>query len=139
MKFSNFLLNETKAYLGQRIGDILTALQNLQDDADDLGQRAMERALLNVVSQIRKILHGRWDDTDNKDLLVLQKVGVGIMRGLDETEVNMKELVTSAVGELERLSGDMDEPLNDLGSEESAVDSAKDDSLNYLSGEVDTE
>ena len=33
MNFNLYLLNEQRGYLGQKVGDILTAVQNLHDDA----------------------------------------------------------------------------------------------------------
>ena len=137
MRFRDFLLNENKVYLSEKIGDLLTSLQNLQEDADGLSARAMERGLRGVVNQIRKILHSRWDDSEKATLLLLQKIGVGIMSGLDETDVDMKELVASAVSELER--NDSEEPVNTLGSEEE-VDTGDNDTVDSEGyGELEAE
>ncbi len=123
MRFKQFLLFESKAYLGQRVGDILTALQNLQEDSAGMSARALERSMSKTVDHIRKILHGRWDDSDKKDLKSLQKVGVAMMKAMDETGSDIPSVLASCVAELESLSERIEQPLNNLGSEKSAVDS----------------
>jgi hypothetical protein len=116
-QFRSYLLNESKHYLGQRSGDILTALQNLQDDAAGMGSRALIRACQGVVNQIRRIVHGRWDDEDFKYLESLQKVGVAMMKAIDENE-DMQEVISSSVMELEDLLSKLEVPINSLGSED---------------------
>lgn len=120
-QFKSFLLNETKHYLGQRSGDILTALQNLQDDSAGLGQRALLRACQGVVNQIRRILHGRWDEEDVQYLKRLQKVGVAIMRAIDENE-DLQEVIASSVAEIEKMLDDLQVPINSLGTEDTESD-----------------
>src|SRR6185503_4785915 len=95
-QFKSFLLNESKHYLGERSGDILNALQNLQDDAANMGNRALIRACQGIANQIRRILHGRWDEEEIQYLKRLQKVGVALMKGIDESE-NMEEIIASCV------------------------------------------
>lgn len=116
-QFKSFLFNETKYYLGQRAGDILTALQNLQDDSNTLGNRALIRASQGVVNQIRRILHGRWDEGDVKYLKHLQKIGVAIMQAIDE-KGDLPEVISSAVAEVEKMLSDLETPVNSLGSED---------------------
>jgi hypothetical protein len=41
--------------LGHRVGDVLTAAHDLQDDIDSLGARQIARMSDNIVNQIRKI------------------------------------------------------------------------------------
>lgn len=115
-QFRSFLLNEQRHYLGQRAGDILSALQNLQDDSGALGNRALIRACQSIVNQIRKILHGRWDEADVKYLKYLQKVGVAIMKAIDEKD-DLKEVIASAASEMEGLLNKLEMPINSLGSE----------------------
>lgn len=116
-QFKSFLLNETKYYLGQRAGDILTALQNLQEDMDGLGKRATTRAAQGIVNQIRIILHGRWDEQDEKFLKSLQKIGVALMKAIDENE-DIKEIVASSVNEIEKMLDKLEMPINNLGAED---------------------
>ena len=127
--FEAFLINEGRAYLGEKIGDLLTSLQNLQDDADGMTKHAIERALLRDVGHIRRILRGRWDDVDRPHLELIQKVGNGIMLGLEETDGDLPELVASAVAELESLAGKLEEPLNSLGAERGAVDAEREEEV----------
>lgn len=118
-QFRSFLLNESKHYLGQRSGDILTALQNLQEDMDGLGKRAVMRAAQGIVNQIRIILHGRWDEQDVKYLKSLQKIGVALMKSIDEND-DVKEIVASSVMELEGLLDKLQMPINNLGTEDNS-------------------
>lgn len=131
-KFKSFLLNESKHYLGQRSGDILTALQNLQEDSVNMGNRALIRACQGIVNQIRRILKGRWDDEDINYLKSLQKVGVAIMKSIDENE-DMQEVISSSVMELEDLLKKLQVPINSLGSEDGGTQD------NLESSEMETE
>jgi len=117
MDFKSFLLNEDKYYLGQRTGDILSAVQSLHDDAPNMGNRVLTRSLQEIVNQIRKILHGSWEESDLKYLKKLQKIGVAIAKGID-VKSDLKELVASASQELEDLVNKMDVPINTVGSNE---------------------
>lgn len=125
MSFKNFLINEDKYYLGQRAGDVLTALQSLEEDAPNMGSRAMIRASQGVADQIRRILHGRWDEDEVKYLKRLQKVGVAILRGIDSNE-DMGQIVASCNQEIQEMLGDLETPVNALGSERQEP-SAEDD------------
>ncbi len=117
-KFENFLLNEGRVYLANKVGDVLNALQNLSDDASNgLGRRACERGVQKIVDQIRRILHSSWDDTERGALEGLQKVAVGMLTGLEKTEVDLPSLMASAVETVEEISSNLDEPINSLGNE----------------------
>lgn len=116
-QFRSFLLHESKHYLGQRSGDLLNALQNLQDDADGLGNRALLRSCRGIVNQIRRILHGRWEEEDKKYLKELQKIGVAIMKAVDENG-DLQEVISSSVTELETLLDKLQVPINSLATEE---------------------
>lgn len=115
-QFRSFLLNETKHYLGQRAGDILTALQNLHEDAASMGSRALIRAATGIVNQIRRILRGRWEEADVQYLKQLQKIGVAIMKSIDEND-DIQAVIASAVSEMEGMLDKLQVPLNSLGSE----------------------
>ncbi len=115
-QFRYFLLNETKQYLGQRAGDILTALQNLHDDAANMGSRALIRSATGITNQIRRILHGRWNDEDVQYLKCLQKIGVAILKSIDEND-DLQEVIASSVTELEGMLNKLQMPINSLGTE----------------------
>lgn len=114
-QFRMFLLNEERVYLSTKIGDILTALQELNKDAPNMGKRHLMRLIKNIVRQIRRILHSSWTFEEQQYLKVLQKTGVALMKGLDTNE-DLPTLVSSAVSEIESLSEKMGEPINNLAA-----------------------
>jgi hypothetical protein len=128
-QFKYFLINEQKFYLGAKAGDILTALQNLEEDAPNMGNRALNRAAQGIVNQIRRVLHGRWDDSDVKYLKKLQKVGVALMKAIDEKD-DMEEIVASSGAELQSLLTDLEMPINSLGGEDEFSGKNEDQPLN---------
>jgi hypothetical protein len=113
--FRDFLLNENRAYLGQRLGDILNALQDLNDNAQGLGTRQLVSNSENIVNQIRRILHTRWSDREEPHLKTLQKVGVGIMKAIEEKD-DLPGVLQSASQEVEQLMGRLDVPANKLAT-----------------------
>lgn len=115
LSIKHFLLNEEKIYLGEKVGDILSSLQELQEDATNMGKRHLMRVVKSIVSQIRRILHGSWSYEEEPYLKELQKIGVALMRGLDTNE-DLPSLVKSCTETLEQLSGKLDEPTNTLAA-----------------------
>ena len=79
-KFKQFLINEQSSYLGKRVGDVLTAMQDTQDHLPNLGARHLTKIAEDIVNQIRKILHGSWSPKNQNELKELQKIGVAIMK-----------------------------------------------------------
>lgn len=129
MRFEHYLLCEGKVNLAHKIGDILTALQSLSEDSNSLSKRAMERGVTQVVDQIRRILHDRWEDSERPYLLSLQKVAVALMNALSETDGDMPSVLASAVAEIERASSKLEEPINSVGSEKDSVDDRPEDGV----------
>jgi hypothetical protein len=82
-----------------------------------MGNRALIRACQGIVNQIRRILHGRWEDEDLQYLKQLQKIGVAIMKAIDDN-TEMEEVIVSATTELEELLNKLQMPINSLGTEE---------------------
>lgn len=121
MRFKDFLIHENKYYLGQKAGDLLTAAQSLGEDAPNLGNRALIRGAQGLINQIRRIVHSRWDDEDLKYLKTLQKIGVALCKAIDE-KTDMGEVISSVTQALEEMLGEMEVPVNNLGSEEEAGD-----------------
>jgi hypothetical protein len=115
MDFREFLLNEQRAYLGQKVGDILTAVQDLRDDAKSMGSKNLVRYAEKVVNQIRRVLHTHWSREETKHLKALQKVGVALMKAIEERD-DLEGTITSASQELEKLSGRLGVPLHQLGT-----------------------
>jgi hypothetical protein len=123
MRFKDFLTNENKYYLAQKSGDLLTAAQSLGEDAPNLGNRALIRATQGMINQIRLIVHGRWDDEDLKYLKTLQKIGVALCKAIDDKE-DMATVISSVQSELEDMTGEMEVPVNSVGSEDEEQDNA---------------
>lgn len=123
-QFKMYLITEEKVYLGTKIGDILTAIQQLNGDAPNMGKRHLIRLVKNIVRQIRRVLHSSWTFEEENYLKVLQKVGVAMMKGLDDNE-DLPTLIQSCMDEMQKLSDKLDEPVNNLASP--AVDRDNDD------------
>ena len=113
--FKDFILLENRVYLGGKIGDILTALQELRDDAKSMGTRSLVRYAEKIVNQIRRVLHTHWPKDEIKFLKPLQKVGVAMMKAIEERE-GLEEIVTGAASELEKVLSKMGVPINKIGS-----------------------
>ncbi|RTK95648.1 MAG: hypothetical protein EKK64_06215 [Neisseriaceae bacterium] len=117
MEFKQFILNENKSYLAQKIGDILTASQELRDDVKNMGSRDVIRFSERIINQIRRILHSNWTKEELKTLKVLQKVGVSLSKGIEEKD-NLPEVISGITALLEKLSSDLGQPVNRLASEQ---------------------
>jgi len=114
-QFRKFLITEERVYLGTKIGDILTAIEQLNHDAPNMGKRHLIRLIKNIVRQIRRVLHSSWTFEEEGYLKVLQKVGVALMKGLDDNE-DLPTLIQSCADEMQKLSDKIDEPVNNLAS-----------------------
>ena len=84
LKFKSYLLNEQHEYLAHKVGDVLTGIHELIQGGKQIGTRQLVKHSEVVVNQIRKILHSSWPRSEMKHLRVLQKVGVAIMKTIDE-------------------------------------------------------
>lgn len=115
--FKTFLLNEDIAYLGQRVGDILNASQELADQGPSMGTRQQVKNAEGIVNQIRRILHSDWKKEEEKYLKTLQKVGVAIMRAIEEKD-DLSNIINSANEELTKLQGSLGSPAHSLGTPE---------------------
>ena len=80
MSFKTFLLTEDNAYLGRKVGEVLTDLQDLQQDSENLGTRHLSRLADEVVIKIRLIIQSNWSEKQKYHLEDLQKVAVAIKR-----------------------------------------------------------
>ena len=110
MEFKKFILNENKAYLGEKIGDILSALHNLKEVSPNLGNKQISSMAYNIVNQIRRILHSDWPG-NKKSLEKLQKVGTSIMKSIEEKQ-DLLETIEGSIQEMEELSADLGVPVN---------------------------
>lgn len=111
MKFKEFVLDESKAFFNQRIADILSALQDLNDNAEDMGPRHLVSNAETIVNQIRRTIHTHWPDNERSNLAVLQKCGVAIMKAIEE-KGELKDVLKTAQQQIESISGES--PVNDI-------------------------
>jgi hypothetical protein len=132
MKFKQFILNEEKQYLSQKIGDLLSAIHDLRGDSVSMSNRDLVRYAERIVNQIRKILHSNWSKDELSYLGTLQKVGVALMKAIDEKE-NLSQTISGAASVVEKLVSDMGTPINFLGSQ--YISKNNDDSNNLSSSE----
>ncbi len=113
--FKDYILLENRVYLGGKMGDILTALQELRDDAKSMGTRSLVRYSEKIVNQIRRVLHTHWPKDEIKFLRPLQKIGVAMMKAIEERE-GLEEIVAGSAGELEKVISKMGVPINKIGA-----------------------
>lgn len=124
MRFKEFLLNEQQAYLGLKVGDILTATQELRDDAKNMGSRDLTRFSQRIVNQIRRILHSNWPREEKKHLKVLQKAGVALMKAIEEKD-DLGNAISGVSSILEKLVANLGVPINKLASSDQPEDTDK--------------
>lgn len=129
-KFSYFLLNEEKSYLGHRVGDVLTSVQELEDDMENLGSRQLMRFAEEIVNQIRKIIHGNWKPRYNNNLKELQKIAVAIQRTVDD-KGDLRSMLPAVTQSLQELSNKLGVKVNDVEAPE-IEDQGEDISVNDL-------
>lgn len=125
IRFKQFILNESQAYLGQKVGDILTAVQDLRDDAGNMGARDLTRFSERIVNQIRRILHSNWPREEKKHLVVLQKVAVALMKSIEEKD-DLPGTIAGAASSLEKLVADLGVPIHKLAATDNAPDTEED-------------
>lgn len=117
MRFNEFLLNENRAYLGQKVGDILAATQDISQNSEHIGTRQLVKNSQGIVNQIRRILHTNWPKEEEGNLEQLQKIAVAISSAIEEKD-DLAGILAGAQAELEQLSEKLGVPINTLGSPE---------------------
>lgn len=113
MEFKEFILNENKNYFGEKLGNILNALHDLIEDGKSMGVRNFSKQSEIIVSQIRSILHSGWSKSEEKYLKKLQKIGVAIMKSIEEKN-NLEEVLQSSAHELEKILSDLGVPIQNI-------------------------
>lgn len=119
MNFKKFLLTEVDQYFSQRVSDILSALQDLNDSAGDMGTRHLVSNAQTIVNQIRRIVHTHWPQSQSHGLKTLQKCGVAVMKAIEEKD-DLPAVLKACQAHLESLTSRQDKPSNSLASEEEA-------------------
>ena len=115
--FKQYLLNEDRAYFGERIGDVLNAVQDLVDNGNSMGTRQLVKKSDGIVNQLRRILHTNWPKKNDKELEKLQDAAVAISRAIEEKD-DLVNILTSVKGSLEELSTELGEPIQNTGKED---------------------
>lgn len=123
MRFKDFLLNENRAYLAQKVGDILAGLQELQSDAPNMGTRDLTQYAMRIVMLIRRVLHSSWPKDEKPNLAILQKAAVALMKAIEEKS-DLAGAITGASSLLEKLSAELGSPVNKITGTETPPDSA---------------
>jgi hypothetical protein len=70
---------------------------------------------LRIVNQIRAIIHDQWGDVATPFLPILQRVGVAMMKAIEE-KGDINEVLASAGEELENIMKKLGVPINQIGS-----------------------
>jgi hypothetical protein len=112
-KFKGFLINEEKNYLGRKVAGVLTPMQELQDDMQNMGARHLIRVAEKLVNDIRIILHGHWEQQQQKYLKELQRVAVAIQKTIED-KGDLRDIIPSATQALQTLSGKLGVRVNNL-------------------------
>lgn len=125
LKFKYFLLNEGTEYLATRVGDILNALQDIQQHSEGMGTRQLVSNAERIVNQIRRILHTSWG-SDSLDVLeMLQRAAVAIKKGIEEKN-DLIEILGNASNELQDHLAKLGMPINKVGGEDNEKEEESD-------------
>lgn len=116
MRFKSFVLREAEDYFVQRVSDILSALQDLNDAAEDMGARHLVSNAQTIVNQIRRIIHTHWPQSEKPSLETLQKCAVAIMKAIDQKD-DLKGVLKACQSHMEALAGRQEKPSNNIASE----------------------
>ena len=125
LTFKTFLLNEQQAYLAQKVGNILSAVQDLKNDAKNMGTRDLTAFSNSIVDNIRSIIHSSWPREQQKHLKSLQNMAVAIMKCIEE-KGDLPSVISSVSSSMEKLVGDLGMPVNKLIPTEPAKDTTQD-------------
>lgn len=117
INFKDFILNENKVLLAQKVGDILSALQDLNDNMKSIGTRMAVRNIENIVNQIRKILKTKWPDRDQNHIKNLQKCGVFLMKNIEEKN-DLEFAIKTSINMLQKIVNSTQDLANNLASPE---------------------
>lgn len=115
MKFKEFLLNENKIVLNQKVGDILNALQELSQDAKQIGTRSLVKNSEIIVSKMRAILHQTWPQSSQKEIKLIQKCAISLMKAIDEKS-DLEEIINKCMQNLQNIGSST--PINNLATPE---------------------
>jgi hypothetical protein len=114
MKFKEYLINENKSLLSQRIGDILSAVQTLMEDPKNIDKRNKTE---NIVNQIRRIIHTKWPSNQKNNILSLRKCAANMMMAVDpkkQDRPELDEVLKACSDSLEEIIKNLETPVNNI-------------------------
>lgn len=119
MEFKDFLLIENKNLFAERLGDIITALENLADDPKNLEKKQKATTIAN---QIRKsFLRGnKWPKMDG-EIETMITVAYNLLKSSnpkEESRIDLDDIIKSSIQTLKSLQGNLQVPVNQLASPE---------------------
>jgi hypothetical protein len=116
MEFRNFVLfTEAESKLDQRISDILSSLQDLNKNIEQMGTRNTLSSAETIVSRIRRVIHTHWPQSEKRKLEVLQAAGVAIKKAIEEKD-DLEEILKTCESNIAVISGG--KKVNSLSPEE---------------------
>ncbi len=101
---------ERRNYLAVRMGDVLTALEELLKAGGQMGARSLARDAEQVASLIRRIIQSSWPNEHRRYLLALQKCGVALMNAVEE-KGDLEGVLNSCRAEVQEALSKLGEPL----------------------------
>ena len=113
MEFKEFIIKENSSYFGQKISNILSAIQDLNETLSTMGTKHIVSNSQSIVNQIRRIIHTKWTDKEERDLLVLQRCAVAIMRAIEEKD-DLKSILQACEQQMEEVLSRYDVPINNI-------------------------
>lgn len=116
-RFREFLINEDKNYLGRKVNDVLTTMQDIEQDMPNLGARHLNRMASGITDNIRKILHSPWKPHQYRYLQELQKVAAAIEKTIEE-KGDLRDVIPAATQSLQTLAGKLGVKVHGLEAPE---------------------
>jgi|LakMenEpi03Aug12_release.lakeMendotaPanAssembly.Ray.scaffolds.fasta_scaffold576038_1 hypothetical protein len=118
MIFKDFLLNENKVLLYQRVGDILNALQDLSENFKGLGRRRSTDAAKNIVNAIRSSIlqYNKWPNSEINNIRKIQSCAFAIMKSVEESieDNDLEIVINKCIKILQKMVSESETPINNL-------------------------
>lgn len=115
LNFKKFIILENLQLLGDKIGNLLKDLQELQENYKDIGMTTTCNTIETIISNIQSILRGHWDSSNKKYFKNLQKIGIALSKLLEEKD-DFEKILSDSVEEIKSIAMKLNVPLNDLGT-----------------------
>lgn len=119
LNFENYCITESKKYFGSKIGDVLAALQDLDQNKEGMGSRQLVANTERLINQFRRILHSNWSKREDKFLKQIQKIAVALARGLEDKQ-SLPDIVSASAQELQMILQKLGVPVNSLMSQDNS-------------------